>query len=112
MKYPSLLLAAALWLPLTAPAQPAVQAATAAMKAAPPIDLRVTYHTRAIGRDEATLTSASPTTLATRITAPVLLVHGELDERAPVAQAKAMQAALERAGHAPEWMAVPGEGEK
>lgn len=51
MKYPSLLLAAALWLPLTAPAQPAVQAATAAMKAAPPIDLRVTYHTRAIGRD-------------------------------------------------------------
>ena len=56
------------------------------------------------------MTSASPTTLATRITAPVLLVHGELDERAPVAQAKAMQAALERAGHAPEWMAVPGEG--
>ena len=57
MKYPSLLLTAALWLPLAASAQPvqgtpaAVQAATAAMKAAPPIDLRVTYHTRAIGRD-------------------------------------------------------------
>lgn len=57
MKFPPvslLLLAAALWLPLAAPAQPtaqAVQAATAAMKAAPPIDLRVTYHTRTIGRD-------------------------------------------------------------
>ena len=78
-------------------------------------DIRTTqagsnYLARAIGRDEAALTSASPTTLATRITAPVLLVHGELDERAPVAQAKAMQAALERAGHPPEWMAVPGEG--
>ncbi|PZU37073.1 hypothetical protein [Diaphorobacter nitroreducens] len=54
------LLAAALWLPLAASAQPApptqgaaapVQAATAAMRAAPPVDLRVTYHTRTIGRD-------------------------------------------------------------
>lgn len=57
MPYSPLLLAAALWLPLAASAQPVqasadpVQAATAAMKAAPPIDLRVTYHTRNIGRD-------------------------------------------------------------
>ena len=57
MPYPPLLLAVALWLPLAASAQPVqasadpVQAATAAMKAAPPVDLRVTYHTRAIGRD-------------------------------------------------------------
>ncbi|KRA46413.1 S9 family peptidase [Pseudoxanthomonas sp. Root630] len=68
------------------------------------------YLTRAIGRDEAALVAASPTTLAAQITAPVLLVHGELDERAPIAQARAMQAALERAGRAPEWMAVAGEG--
>ena len=52
-----LLLALALWLPQAAPAQSAqgaaasVQAATAAMKAAPPVDLRVTYHTSSIGRD-------------------------------------------------------------
>ncbi|MFT3814042.1 MAG: hypothetical protein QM740_11765 [Acidovorax sp.] len=57
MKYSPILLAAALWLPLAASAQPAqgaptaVQAATAAMKAAPPVDLRVTYQTRTIGRD-------------------------------------------------------------
>ena len=57
MPYSPLLLAVALWLPLAASAQPVqasadpVQAATAAMKAAPPIDLRVTYHTRNIGRD-------------------------------------------------------------
>lgn len=68
------------------------------------------YLMRAIGRDDAALVAASPTTLAAQITAPVLLVHGELDERAPIAQARAMQAALERAGRAPEWMVVAGEG--
>ena len=68
------------------------------------------YLVRAIGRDEAALAAASPTTLAARITAPVLLVHGEIDERAPIAQARAMRSALERAGRAPEWMAVAGEG--
>lgn len=68
------------------------------------------YLVRTIGRDEAALVAASPTTLAAQITAPVLLVHGELDERAPISQARAMQTALERAGRAPEWMAVPGEG--
>ena len=58
-----LLLALALWLPPAVQAQNAqntqnaqgpsasVQAATAAMKAAPPVDLRVTYHTSTIGRD-------------------------------------------------------------
>lgn len=78
-------------------------------------DIRTTrsgnhYLTRVIGRDDAALVAASPTSLADRISAPVLLVHGELDERAPIAQAKAMRAALERAGRSPEWMAVAGEG--
>lgn len=51
------LIAAALSLPQAASAQPEqnaaaqVQAATAATRAAPPIDLRVTYHTRTIGHD-------------------------------------------------------------
>ncbi|CAN4280607.1 S9 family peptidase [Pseudoxanthomonas sp. LjRoot125] len=68
------------------------------------------YLERAIGRDDAALLAASPTTLAAQITAPVLLVHGEVDERTPIAQARAMRAALERAGRPPEWMAVAGEG--
>ncbi|CAN7197335.1 S9 family peptidase [Pseudoxanthomonas sp. LjRoot168] len=68
------------------------------------------YLERAIGRDDAALLAASPTTLAPQITAPVLLVHGEVDERTPIAQARAMRAALERAGRAPEWLAVAGEG--
>ncbi|MEZ5543742.1 MAG: prolyl oligopeptidase family serine peptidase [Lysobacteraceae bacterium] len=68
------------------------------------------YLTRVIGRDEAELAANSPTTLAGSIKVPVLLIHGEADERTPFAQAKAMRAALEKTGNAPEWMAVPKEG--
>lgn len=68
------------------------------------------YLTRVIGRDKADLAANSPTTLADRIKVPVLLIHGEADERTPFAQAKAMRAALQKAGNAPEWMAVPKEG--
>ena len=68
------------------------------------------YLERAIGTDEAELEAGSPTSLAARIRAPVLLVHGETDRRAPFAQAKAMRKALEKADHPPEWMAVPKEG--
>ncbi len=68
------------------------------------------YLTRVIGRDDAELATNSPTALAGRIKVPVLLIHGEADERTPFAQAKAMRAALQKAGNAPEWMAVPKEG--
>ena len=68
------------------------------------------YLARVIGRDDSELEANSPVSLASRIQAPVLLIHGEADERVPFAQSKAMKAALERAGHPPEWMAVPGEG--
>ncbi len=68
------------------------------------------YLARAIGRSDAELAANSPTAVAADIRAPVFLAHGELDERTPVAQAKAMKAALERAGNAPEWMLVNGEG--
>jgi dipeptidyl aminopeptidase/acylaminoacyl peptidase len=68
------------------------------------------YLNRVIGRDKADLAANSPTTLAEKIKVPVLLIHGEADERTPFAQAKAMRAALQKAGNAPEWMAVPKEG--
>jgi dipeptidyl aminopeptidase/acylaminoacyl peptidase len=48
--------------------------------------------------------------LAAKIKVPVLLAHGEIDERTPYAQAVAMKAALTAAGNAPEWMSMPGEG--
>lgn len=59
---------------------------------------------------DAELAANSPTTLAARIKAPVLLVHGEIDERTPLAQARAMKSALEAAGNTPEWLVVPREG--
>lgn len=68
------------------------------------------YLVRVVGKDDAELAANSPTSLASRIQAPVLLVHGEVDERTPLAQARAMKDALEAAGNAPEWMAVPREG--
>ena len=68
------------------------------------------YLRRVIGKDDATLQAGSPTTLADRIKVPVPLVHGEEDQRTPLAQAKAMRAALEKAGNPTELMIVPKEG--
>lgn len=68
------------------------------------------YLSRVIGRDDAALEANSPTSLAAQINAPVLLVHGEIDERTPLAQAKAMKDALDKAGNPPQWMVVPKEG--
>ncbi len=68
------------------------------------------YLTRVLGSDDAVLAENSPVTLASKIQAPVLLIHGEVDDRTPFSQAKAMKASLERAGRTPEWMAVPKEG--
>ncbi len=68
------------------------------------------YLERVIGRSDDELLANSPANLAAAIKAPVLLVHGERDERTPIAQANAMRAALVAAGNAPRWMAVAGEG--
>ena len=68
------------------------------------------YLDRVIGSDAQALQAGSPVMLADSIRMPVLLAHGELDERTPFAQARAMKAALERNGNTPEWMAVPKEG--
>jgi dipeptidyl aminopeptidase/acylaminoacyl peptidase len=68
------------------------------------------YLTTVIGRDDAALDANSPDKLADQITVPVLLVHGEDDQRAPFAQAKAMRAALDAAHKPYEWISKPGEG--
>jgi acetyl esterase/lipase len=68
------------------------------------------YLQRVIGSDPVELAANSPVNLAEKIRIPVFLAHGERDERAPFAQAKAMRAALEKSGNTPEWMAVPREG--
>jgi dipeptidyl aminopeptidase/acylaminoacyl peptidase len=68
------------------------------------------YLEQAIGQDPSELTANSPDKLADKIDVPVLLIHGEADERAPFAQAKAMRAALEAAHKPYEWLTKPKEG--
>ncbi|MEO6799904.1 MAG: S9 family peptidase [Rhodanobacter sp.] len=68
------------------------------------------YLRTVIGRDDAELNANSPDRLADKIDVPVLLVHGEDDQRAPFAQAKAMRAALDAAHKPYEWLAKPNEG--
>ncbi|KRE88521.1 prolyl oligopeptidase [Frateuria sp. Soil773] len=68
------------------------------------------YLTTVIGKDDADLAANSPDKLADKIDVPVLLIHGEDDQRAPFAQAKAMRAALDAAHKPYEWLSKPGEG--
>lgn len=68
------------------------------------------YLAQAIGNDPSELAANSPDKLADKIDVPVLLIHGEADERAPIAQAKAMRAALESAHKPYEWLTKPKEG--
>ena len=68
------------------------------------------YLRQVIGDDPTQLAANSPDKLADKIDVPVLLIHGEADERAPFAQAKAMRAALEAAHKPYEWLVKPKEG--
>lgn len=68
------------------------------------------YLRTVIGRNDADLAANSPDKLADKIDVPVLLVHGEADQRAPFAQAKAMRAALEAAHKPYQWLSKSGEG--
>lgn len=68
------------------------------------------YLQQAIGKDASELAANSPDKLADKIDVPVLLIHGEADERAPFAQAKAMRAALDAAHKPYEWLTKPNEG--
>jgi dienelactone hydrolase len=65
---------------------------------------------RFIGTDKAELDRFSPALQAAQIKAPVLLVHGGKDKRAPLNQAEAMRDALVKAGRPPEWFLAPDEG--
>lgn len=67
------------------------------------------YLTMAVGKDQADLDANSPTHLADKINVPVFLIHGEEDERTPIAQFKAMKAALDAAHKPYETLVKPGE---
>ncbi len=52
--------------------------------------------------DEAFLKEISPVNFADKITAPLLIIQGERDERVPPKQARLMIRAMEKNGHRPE----------
>jgi dipeptidyl aminopeptidase/acylaminoacyl peptidase len=62
-----------------------------------------------IGQNKEELDRFSPALLASQITSPVMLVHGEKDTVAPIEHAEAMRAALIKVNRAPEWMVAPNE---
>ena len=63
-----------------------------------------------IDREADRLKATSPTELAGRIKAPVLMAYGGSDVRVIPEHGTRMRAALERAGNKPEWMIVDEEG--
>lgn len=70
----------------------------------------VAYLERAIGRDQALLDASSPVSHAAKIKAQAMLIHGDADIRAPIAHAKAMRKALEKAGKNVEWIEIDQSG--
>ncbi|MFZ6844370.1 alpha/beta hydrolase family protein [Undibacterium sp. RuTC16W] len=63
-----------------------------------------------IGKDATELQRNSPSHLAEKISAPVLIVHGEQDKIAPFFHAESLRTALIKAKKPYEWMQVANEG--
>ncbi len=70
----------------------------------------VAYLKRQLGDDAAALAAVSPIHGVDRIQVPVLLIHGEADERAPFSQAEAIAKALQAQKKPVETLFVPDEG--
>ena len=62
-----------------------------------------------IGDDSAQLDAASPALHADRVTAPVLLLHSELDFTVPIEQSEIMESALQKAGKKVQFVRIAGD---
>jgi dipeptidyl aminopeptidase/acylaminoacyl peptidase len=69
----------------------------------------ISYLKEVLGEDSAQLASRSPVANAHKITANVMLVHGQKDVRAPLEHAERMREALQKAGKEPLWLTESGE---
>lgn len=67
------------------------------------------YFQYAIAGTDEEMKAQSPITYLDRLKAPMLIVHGELDTRAPFSQAKALRSAMKAGNHPFEWMTRDGE---
>jgi dipeptidyl aminopeptidase/acylaminoacyl peptidase len=70
----------------------------------------MSYLTRVLGTDEQLLKSMSPVNYVDKIKVPLLLAHGEDDERVPFEHAERLRAALDKAKKPYEWFAIDKEG--
>lgn len=73
-------------------------------------DIGRNYLHDVLGTDQEDLRLRSPTTHASAIQVPVLLIHGTEDWRADYKQAIRMKEALEKAGKQVEWLSLRREG--
>jgi dipeptidyl aminopeptidase/acylaminoacyl peptidase len=63
-----------------------------------------------VSKDAALLAAASPLLNAERLKAPLLIAHGELDQRVPLAHSERLRDALRKHGNEPQWVVYSGEG--
>lgn len=70
----------------------------------------LSYLKAVLGTDEETLKSMSPVNYVNKITIPLLLAHGEDDERAPFEHAESLRGELDDANKSYEWFAIDKEG--
>lgn len=73
------------------------------------LEVNQNYLREVIGEDENTLKSFSPVNAAHRITSPVLLIHGEEDQRVPLIHYEQMLASLESANKEVEGLVLLDE---
>jgi dipeptidyl aminopeptidase/acylaminoacyl peptidase len=70
------------------------------------------YLDKVLGRDQAQLKAYSPVYQASKLKANVLLMHGSLDERAPIEHAEKLKAALNAANKPFEWVKIDDEANR
>ncbi|MEI6859070.1 MAG: S9 family peptidase [Shewanella sp.] len=68
------------------------------------------YLDKTLGTDTAKQRAQSPVHHVSQLKAPVLIIHGEDDERAPIEHAEALKDALDKASHPYEWLVKDKEG--
>ncbi len=68
------------------------------------------YLNKVLGEDEAQLKAFSPVYQVDKLKTPVMLIHGEEDERAPIEHAERLKSALEAKQHPLQWMVMDKEG--
>jgi acetyl esterase/lipase len=68
------------------------------------------YLEKALGKDDVEFKEFSPVTRVKELKAPVLLIQGEKDERAPVKHSDLMASRLAELGHPHSYVVMPNEG--